>query len=402
MDYATKRTPRRILILISIIWITSIVISSSHLFSIFRNKHGLPPDQCHINGNIPYTIISTIGAFYIPLIVMCVIYWKIFQAARFRIRRKGFNTDRSLPSSSAFGATATPLTRHRDDISLLSETTTPNLGIHFKETKYQSFSPLRSKNISKESLRLSDGYLLDIKPDTSSLCLSTTNQRNNLQLRPLKRVPDSFAKKKHNTIVTMTTKTTPVVQLFTTNRLNREYEDLRGTNSATSVPLAQRFTTSLFGKHFTKSVNKVNNTITISNSFPSNPSHLIDRAALKLTIQSSKTSTKNINSHGHDVAIIREPPGSKSRKKIDIKRERKATKVLGIIMGCFVLCWLPFFIKETMGGLFHLSVNDKVSSVLTWLGYLNSLLNPVIYTTVSPDFRRAFGKILFGKYSNRR
>ena len=184
--------------------------------------------------------------------------------------------------------------------------------------------------------------------------------------------------------------------------MNREYEELRRINSTTSVPLAQRFTTSSLGGDSTKSMNKVNHTLILSNSFPSNPSHLIDTAPLKLTIESSRTSTKNINSHDHNIAIISESSGSKSRKKIYIKRERKATKVLGIIMGCFVLCWLPFFIKETMVGLFHLAVNEKVSSVLTWLGYLNSLLNPVIYTIFSPDFRRAFGKILFGKYRNRR
>ena len=199
MDYATKRTPRRILILISIIWITSIVISSSHLFSIFRKKRGLPPDQCHIIGNTAYTIISTIGAFYIPLIVMCVIYWKIFQAARFRIRRKGFNTDRSLPPPSTFRATTTPLTRHQDDILLSSETTTPNFGIHLKETKYQSFSPLQCKNISKESHHLSDDHLFDIEPDTSSLYSSTTNQRNDLQLKPHKKASYSSAKKKCDT-----------------------------------------------------------------------------------------------------------------------------------------------------------------------------------------------------------
>ena len=91
-----------------------------------------------------------------------------------------------------------------------------------------------------------------------------------------------------------------------------------------------------------------------------------------------------------------------SRKKIDIKRERKATKVLGVVMGCFILCWLPFFIEETICGIFHLTINEKITSVLTWLGYLNSLLNPVIYTIFSPDFRQAFGKILFGRYRKRR
>jgi len=39
-----------------------------------------------------------------------------------------------------------------------------------------------------------------------------------------------------------------------------------------------------------------------------------------------------------------------------------------------------------------------VISVIVWLGYANSLLNPVIYTIFNADFRSAFRKILCGKY----
>ena len=95
MNYATKRTPIRVLVLICIIWITSIFISSSHSLSIFRYQHTTLSGQCQIIGNVTYTIISTFGAFYIPLIGMCIIYWKIFQATKFRIRRKAFNKNQS-------------------------------------------------------------------------------------------------------------------------------------------------------------------------------------------------------------------------------------------------------------------------------------------------------------------
>ena len=43
-----------------------------------------------------------------------------------------------------------------------------------------------------------------------------------------------------------------------------------------------------------------------------------------------------------------------------------------------------------------------VISVIVWLGYANSLLNPIIYTLFNADFRSAFRKILFGKYRTRR
>ncbi|XP_072884493.1 5-hydroxytryptamine receptor 1D [Hemitrygon akajei] len=84
------------------------------------------------------------------------------------------------------------------------------------------------------------------------------------------------------------------------------------------------------------------------------------------------------------------------RKRICAARERKATKTLGIILGAFIFCWLPFFVVTLIIGTckeacpFHPVLFD----FFTWLGYLNSLINPVIYTAFNEDFKRAFQKLV--------
>uniref|UniRef100_UPI00398E374D 5-hydroxytryptamine receptor 1D n=1 Tax=Pristiophorus japonicus TaxID=55135 RepID=UPI00398E374D len=83
------------------------------------------------------------------------------------------------------------------------------------------------------------------------------------------------------------------------------------------------------------------------------------------------------------------------RKRICAARERKATKTLGIILGAFICCWLPFFVVALVMGIckecwFHPVLFD----IFTWLGYLNSLINPVIYTAFNEDFKRAFQKLM--------
>ena len=89
------------------------------------------------------------------------------------------------------------------------------------------------------------------------------------------------------------------------------------------------------------------------------------------------------------------------RDRLEQKRERKAARTLAIITGSFVCCWLPFFILALVMPFCGESC-DKfpplLISIIGWLGYFNSLLNPVIYTVFNPDFRNAFRKILFGKY----
>nr|prf beta1 adrenergic receptor [Mus musculus] len=74
-------------------------------------------------------------------------------------------------------------------------------------------------------------------------------------------------------------------------------------------------------------------------------------------------------------------------------REQKALKTLGIIMGVFTLCWLPFFLANVVKAFHRDLVPDRLFVFFNWLAYANSAFNPIIYCR-SPDFRKAFQRLL--------
>ncbi|KAK6303555.1 hypothetical protein J4Q44_G00260090 [Coregonus suidteri] len=75
------------------------------------------------------------------------------------------------------------------------------------------------------------------------------------------------------------------------------------------------------------------------------------------------------------------------------RRAVKASLTLGVLLGLFFSAWLPFFITNMAQAVCE-CVPPALFDAITWLGYCNSTMNPIIYPLFMRDFKRALGRLL--------
>ncbi|XP_062407093.1 trace amine-associated receptor 13c-like [Sardina pilchardus] len=90
----------------------------------------------------------------------------------------------------------------------------------------------------------------------------------------------------------------------------------------------------------------------------------------------------------------------KDRKRLDVhnngdsmRLERKAAKVLGILVSVFLICLIPYYICMLLYDVLAQSYEIVVNAMLT-LFFFNSTLNPIIYALFYPWFQKSMKLIL--------
>jgi hypothetical protein len=101
----------------------------------------------------------------------------------------------------------------------------------------------------------------------------------------------------------------------------------------------------------------------------------------------------------HQLQIIQRlnSPAERSTRLRKRKVERKAVTIFGCMIITFICCWLSYFldgIREDLGS-DAFNYPEQVQVVLMFLRFVSALINPLLYTFLKEDFKRAVRATLF-------
>lgn len=332
--------------MIVVIWSVALVVSLAPQIPQFGWKD---PDylyrinvkkQCLVSQDLGYQIFATSSTFYVPLLVIFVLYWKIFQTARKRIRKRREMRDQNVQKSE------------------------------------------KTNNNS----RVSKSFL---------------TKRRFLRMKKCANKKSSAAEVLVSSIVMMEGQSTTTMDVVEEQEEPQNNGMQQEETTAFTITKPRNQTSSLQNNTYLPPVSnnvspEKSSTATTNNGSASHQSHISDISRVEILAKEAASPCP--------ASVDKLIPSKKDKKEsLEAKRERKAAKTLAIITGAFVMCWLPFFILALVMPLCaSCNINPYVMSFSLWLGYFNSTLNPVIYTIFNPEFRQAFKRILCGAHGRGR
>lgn len=88
-----------------------------------------------------------------------------------------------------------------------------------------------------------------------------------------------------------------------------------------------------------------------------------------------------------------EEPTTKTRRRASSLREKKAGRMVAILIGFWIVCWMPFFTVLTISK-FKSRVPSSIMRLFLCLMFANSAINPIVLTRYNRELKEAIKKLV--------
>ncbi|TMS36596.1 hypothetical protein L596_003727 [Steinernema carpocapsae] len=351
IGYRDKVSNRRITVAICFVWIMSACLSFPAILIWRTYSPHLYTDQyqCLFTDSWVYVVFSSLVSFYIPLILILFAYGRVFLIA----------TRHSQSLKSGIKKVKCKRKRTECDSNVSEEQQLPTLRIHCGRTNAAAAAASQSNGNSPRSIlsRSVRGPVAQFSSPNITLSRRLWKKQESCR---------SFTSERRGESRQNCSPNSPLLRPDSDTSFN-------------TFGVFRHSTRSRMRMGTRPSIDRTASMITVFPSEEGEPSSIMSSP-----LQPAPTTRRRLG--------VRE----KSRQMMKYVHEQRAARTLSIVVGAFILCWMPFFIFSPIMALCHSCVanQEAVFSIITWAGHLNSMLNPLIYSRFSRDFRRAFKQIL--------
>ncbi|CAI4231530.1 unnamed protein product [Auanema sp. JU1783] len=402
LSYRPRRTTKKALTMIACTYIISTILWPPWIISwpYIEGKFTVEPGTCVVQflETNPYVTVGTaIAAFYLPVTIMIILYFRVYRETQKRQKEFGKLQASQFPRRSIRRDTSSNSIiknersgsekKHAWSFSLSQNKPTV---ANRKRASWLRYCTGRSQTSSEDS---SEAAVVNVDDTSMTSSLYTSKRKNTSPTcSPMPPNEDTQSAETHvensprNGSYRFRSRDRPDRPVLDTYTVLIELKD-EGTRpsvrlSTCESPVIERPENVLRSK-----------------------SEMITEHANEFGKRLSHKETTSPTKNGRllkGFSSVNDRKSEKERKKNERKQESKAAKTLSAILCAFIVTWTPYNLIVCWEAFFPKTIPDTLFQISYCLCYINSTINPLCYALCNARFRHTYQRILRCKYGTER
>ncbi|KAL4625001.1 muscarinic acetylcholine receptor M2-like [Arapaima gigas] len=361
LSYPVKRTTKMAGMMIAAAWVLSFILWAPAIlfWQFIVGGRTVPERECYIQffSNAAVTFGTAIAAFYLPVIIMTVLYWQISQASKSRVKKdtrkpSGAQQEALLSPSQVQSHVAKP-----NNNNLAAGDGDRNQSRKAEERTSQTGSKLQNGKSPSATAGDGDGEV----EEGTAVTFGQAEEKESSNDSSSVSAGASNLKDEETVVPSKNCSTSP----------SQPPPRLRPKSGGSKLTCIKIVTKSPKGNCYTAS------STTVEIVPGTEKQNLVARKIVKMTKQ---------------------PPHKK--KKSAPSREKKVTRTIMAILVAFVVTWTPYNVIVLINTFCSSCIPNTVWTISYWLCYINSTINPACYALCNVTFKKTFKHLLLCQYKN--